>query len=96
TMVLLSPEQLKSTRFSDDVIQDKFNQRIVLMAVDEAHLLNSWGKALRPAYMQIGYLRARLVMYPAVLATTATLEKGGPTTSVYETLGMEKGKFHFI
>ncbi|KIJ64810.1 hypothetical protein HYDPIDRAFT_175331 [Hydnomerulius pinastri MD-312] len=96
TMILLSPEQLKSPGFAAILDNGPFGRRIAMMAVDEAHLLNSWGKSLRPAYMQVGFLRARLATHPAMLVTTATLEKGGPTKSVCECLGLQEEKFHFI
>ncbi|KIJ58459.1 hypothetical protein HYDPIDRAFT_190803 [Hydnomerulius pinastri MD-312] len=94
-VVILSPEQLKSRGFRQ-ILDSKFSNRVTMMVVDEVHLLNSWGKDLRPAYKQIGWLRARLATHPPMLATTATLEKGGPTKTVCENLGLQHGKFHFI
>ncbi|KAF9247257.1 P-loop containing nucleoside triphosphate hydrolase protein [Melanogaster broomeanus] len=96
TMVLLSPEQLKSRGFWNVLEAKDFCQRITMMAIDEAHLLNSWGKALRPAYNQIGWLRARIATHPVLLVTTATLEKGEPTKRVCECLGLTNGTYHFI
>ena len=60
-IVFMAPEQLISDGFSGLVKDDTaFLRRVCLLAVDEAHILNTWGAAFRKVYRQIGWIRARL------------------------------------
>src|ERR1700735_958084 len=58
-MVFRAPEQLISDGFSGLMKDDTaFLCRVCLLAVDEAHILNTWGAAFRKVYHQIGWIRA--------------------------------------
>ena len=58
-MVFVAPEQLILKGF-DGLSKDDspFAARICVIAVDEAHLLNTWGASWRKAFQQIGWVRA--------------------------------------
>ena len=95
-MVFMAPEQLISDGFNGLLKDDSaFLCRVCLLAVDEAHILNTWGAAFRKVYHQIGWIRARLhdVVF---LALTATMRDGKPIENVCEFLGLHQGRFHLI
>ena len=96
SMVLLSPEQLKSSAFEKLVNKPSFKERLCMMAVDEAHLLNTWGQSFRKDFQQIGWVRARFQHSIPIAAVTATLQVGGPTDRVRKFLGFEDGRHHVI
>ena len=100
TMVLLSPEELKSKEFSNLLDSKEFYGRIFALGVDEVHLLYFWGAAFRTRFRQIGFVRARLPCHAngntPIIATTATLRAGAPMESVCQTLALHDGKYHFI
>ena len=89
SMVLLSPEQLKSSAFEKLVNKPSFKERLCMMAVDKAHLLNTWGQSFRKDFQQIGWVRARFQHSIPIAAVTATLQVGGPTDRVRKFLGFE-------
>ena len=60
TMILVSPEELKSKECSGLLDAQEFCKRIYALGVDEAHLLYFWGADFRPRFCQIGHIRARL------------------------------------
>ena len=82
TMILLSPEQLKS-KSCERLLNDKeFGKRLCMVGVDEAHLINSWGSNFRKDFRQIGWTRLRLLNRVPTLAVTATLQVGDDNTSM--------------
>ena len=66
------------------------------MAVDEAHLLNTWGQSFCKDFQQIGWVWARFQHCIPIAAVTATLQVGGPTDRVWKFLGFEDGHHHVI
>ena len=96
TMVFLAPEQLIAPGFSD-LSKDgsEFAAHVCVIAVDEAHLLNTWGASWRKAFQQIGRVRARFSNV-VLVALTATMRGGKHIASVCKFLGLHQGKFHLI
>ena len=66
-LLYVSPERLGNERFLRLLSQ----QRIELLAVDEAHCISEWGHNFRPDYLKIAVLARRLGV-ARVLALTAT------------------------
>ncbi|KAF9231106.1 P-loop containing nucleoside triphosphate hydrolase protein [Melanogaster broomeanus] len=93
SMVLVSPEQLKSKGF-ERLLDEKdptFSTRVCMMAVDEAHLLNTWGQGFRKDFLDIGRMRARFPGTVPIAAVTATLQTGTPTNRICTFLGFRPG-----
>ena len=66
-LLYVAPERFNNERFRETLRQ----QRISLMAVDEAHCISEWGHNFRPDYLKLaGY--ARMCRAERVLALTAT------------------------
>ena len=55
TMILVSPEELKSNDFRDLLEIKVFWKRIYAMGVDEVHLLYFWGAGFRTRFRQFGF-----------------------------------------
>lgn len=68
SVVLLSAERLVSPDV-DSILRDKdFRANLVLLGIDEAHLLVPWGKDFRKAYHQMALLHKRLPKHTALVA----------------------------
>ncbi|KAH9910556.1 P-loop containing nucleoside triphosphate hydrolase protein [Epithele typhae] len=95
-VLLVAPEQLDKKGFERLVNNSAYKMRVVALGVDEAHLLNTWGKTFRPEFEKIGPTRMRFNQ-PVVIALTATLRAGPPLRAVYDSLGLYEGpRFHLI
>jgi superfamily II DNA helicase RecQ len=95
-MIFMAPEQLISKEFGDLVKDDRMlMSRTCILAVDEAHLLDTWGTGFRKAYRQIGWVRSRLHNV-VLLALTATMRGGAHLQSVCQFLRLHEGRFHLI
>ena len=55
SMILVSPEQLRSKGFEKLIQCSVFVDRLCMMAVDEAHLMNTWGQSFHKDFQQIGW-----------------------------------------
>jgi hypothetical protein len=77
SIILLSPELLRSDKFEALLQDDAFWNRIYVLGVDECHLLLTWGKNFRKPFRQIRLVRARLPDRAILMALTATM-RGGP------------------
>ncbi|KAI0258080.1 P-loop containing nucleoside triphosphate hydrolase protein [Gloeopeniophorella convolvens] len=95
-LVFLAPEQLNSRGLWQALQDAEFWNRIVCVSVDEAHLMNTWGKKFQKAYDEIGLTRARLKSACVILAVTATMQSGGPFKSVCHSLGLAGQDLHII
>ena len=94
-VLLLSPEQLISKRLEKLVNDSGFRKRVCLLAVDEAHLLDTWGSSFRKAYLQIEFMRARFELSLVMIAMTATLLPGKQTERVSSFIGLRDG-YHMV
>jgi ATP-dependent DNA helicase RecQ len=66
-LMYVTPERFRMPEFRDALAQNK----LALLAVDEAHCISSWGHDFRPDYSRIGEYREQLGN-PLTLALTAT------------------------
>ncbi|KII83164.1 hypothetical protein PLICRDRAFT_119769, partial [Plicaturopsis crispa FD-325 SS-3] len=96
TVILVTPEMLTSKGFEQLLRQKKFTERALAIIVDEAHLMNSWGVGFRPSFLEVGNMRARFPSRVVLLALTATMRTGLPTTFICQFLGLREGHFHLI
>ncbi|KAJ3506751.1 hypothetical protein NLJ89_g6696 [Agrocybe chaxingu] len=92
-VILVSPEMLSSKGFEIILHSKIFQARLFAIAIDEVHLLNSWGTDFRPAFQQIAYMRARFQRRVILFAMTATLRKGKPMDSILGFLGFHSGGY---
>ncbi|WP_088069054.1 DNA helicase RecQ [Gottfriedia luciferensis] len=67
-ILYIAPERLESESF----INELKKLPIMLVAVDEAHCISSWGHDFRPSYLRIKKLVQELPTNPTILALTAT------------------------
>jgi hypothetical protein len=95
SVILLSPEMLTSPGFGYLLESKTFQSRLCAIAVDEVHLLATWGDRFRPSFRQIGFMRPRFSRHIVMFALTATLQpKHLP--SICRQLGFHDGKYHLV
>lgn len=72
-LVYLTPEKATSAGFLDSLANLHSCYGISLVAVDEAHCLSEWGHDFRPAYRDLGRIRAHPALCNVpIMALTAT------------------------
>ncbi|PIL25360.1 hypothetical protein GSI_13250 [Ganoderma sinense ZZ0214-1] len=96
SLILLSPELLSSPGFETLLQRPTFQARLCALGVDEVHLLNSWGTGFRKAFLQLGYMRARMRETVRLIGLSASILAGQPLKSVCEFLGLRGGQFYFL
>jgi len=100
SVILISPEELQARDFTRLLDHKDFNKRLCVLGIDEIHLLHWWGKSFRPAFTQLGLIRARLPLrrgHPLpIVGTTATLREGPVKDAVCTLLGLKSGQYHLI
>jgi len=84
-ILYVAPERLESESF----INELKNLPILLVAVDEAHCISSWGHDFRPSYLRIKNLIQELPSEPTILALTATATPQ-VKTDICSQLGIEE------
>lgn len=67
-LVYVAPERFEMFAFKQLLQQEK----ISLIAVDEAHCISQWGHDFRPSYLQLAQVIMELPQRPAIIALTAT------------------------
>ncbi|KAH7916987.1 hypothetical protein BV22DRAFT_1027127 [Leucogyrophana mollusca] len=90
-----SPERLIDHAV-DGLLRDPvFRENILLLAIDETHIIDHWGKAFRKAYQQIGLLRKQLPAHVPLVAVTDTLVPGAEQANICKSLGLHDN-FYFM
>jgi superfamily II DNA helicase RecQ len=96
-VVCVDPEHVLDEEWREITDWPIYRQNIRFGCVDEAHLIDEWGLDFLIPFKHIGnFLRGRLPSKIAIVALSATVQPGSPTTSVCERLGMLEGSFHLI
>src|SRR5436190_10600006 len=74
-LVLLSPEIALSERFKMKILYDQaFRDHLVLVAIDELHVVSEWGQHWRNSYSQLALLRDQIGKHVPWLGCSATLD----------------------
>ncbi|EAU91758.2 ATP-dependent DNA helicase RecQ [Coprinopsis cinerea okayama7 len=95
SMVFLSAERLTSDEIGTILKDDTFRHNLVLLGIDEAHVLVPWSQEFRVAYRQMAQLRHRLPKHCAFAAVTATLTQKG-LDDLCKELHLVPGSFHCL
>lgn len=72
-VVLVSPEIALSDPFLEILQDQRFQKRLVLVAIDELHIVDQWGTFRKP-YSQLAILRDRIDRRVPWFGTSATLD----------------------
>ena len=76
THISTSPEIALSKKFKSSVLdQSFFTDCLCLLAIDEIHLVEEWGKNFQPMYTEIEKVRKRISCHVSLLGVSATLTK---------------------
>lgn len=70
-LVFITPESLIGT-YRDMLLTPAYKDKLVAVAVDEAHLVKEWGEKFRTAFSQIGNLRSLMPNGVNAMGLTAT------------------------
>lgn len=74
THVFTSPEIVLSKKFKKCILdQQTFTDRLCLLAIDEIHLVDEWGKSFRPMYAEIEKVRKRIPCHVPLLGVSAII-----------------------
>lgn len=72
-LVFISPESIITTPcYRNMLMSAQYKEKLVSLAVDEAHCVSKWGDKFRVAFAKIGELRSLIPQHVHVLALTAT------------------------
>ena len=95
SLLLVSPEQLKSKPFEHILHNNAFTSHLCLLVVDEMHRVLDWGTGSRIAFKHISTTLAHMPETTCLLGVTATLPAIDAHT-LAEALGLTWGSFHFL
>ncbi|KAI9651662.1 MAG: hypothetical protein M1829_002577 [Trizodia sp. TS-e1964] len=73
THILAGPEVLLSDTFAKLLQEKQLHDRLVLVAIDELHIVEQWGSKFHPAYQQLQSLRMQISRRVPWFGTSATL-----------------------
>ncbi len=89
-IIYVAPERFHSPRFMSALAD--LRERLVLLAIDEAHCISEWGHDFRPAYRLLGQVIIDLKP-PRLLAVTATATPQ-VRSDIAKQLGMQTPTLH--
>jgi len=95
-IVLLSAERLVSPDVDAILRNEKFHANLILLGIEEPHVLVPWGKDFRKAYHQNFLLQRCLPAHTALVAVSATISPDPEFNSLCERLELKAGKYHTI
>ena len=96
SVVLLSAERLVSPDVDSIIRNQSFRQNLVLLGIDDTHVVVPWGKDFRKAYHQISALRHHLPPHTTLVAVSATISPGKEFNTLCSTLELKPGQYHLI
>jgi RecQ family ATP-dependent DNA helicase len=73
-LLYCTPELLQTNRFRTILTNLYQNNKLSLLAIDEAHCVSTWGSDFRPAYRNLSWIREAFPAIPC-MACTATATK---------------------
>ncbi|KAK6168569.1 hypothetical protein SNE40_021075 [Patella caerulea] len=71
-IILSSPETILKKLWKDVLLSDVYQERLILMCIDEAHCISEWGEDFRTEYRQLHELRSILCCPVMILTATST------------------------
>jgi superfamily II DNA helicase RecQ len=74
THILMSPEFAVSERLRKIILEPRFKDRLALVVIDEAHLVQLWGVKFRTDYTRLHLLRSLLGRHIPLYLCSATLD----------------------
>ncbi|KAF6745111.1 ATP-dependent DNA helicase RecQ [Ephemerocybe angulata] len=95
SMVFLSAERLTSKDVAVILKDPTFRANVVMLGIDEGHVLIPWSLSFRAAYKQISQLRRRLPDHCTLAVVTATLTAGG-LKALCDELDLREGGYKVI
>jgi superfamily II DNA helicase RecQ len=97
SVLVLSPEQLVGVQFNV-LLQpgNNFYNRVAMLTLDKAHLLDKWGPDFQKSFIQIGYICDCLNSGAVVALTTTTMLAGPPTIHILCYIGLNPNQVHTI
>lgn len=76
TYVFISPEIALLKKFKKHVLdRPEFTDWLYLLAIDEIHLVDEWGKQFQPLYSEIQKVKKQIPCHIPLLGILATLTK---------------------
>jgi len=90
TLIYVAPERFRSPRFVDAL--ESVQDRLALIAIDEAHCISEWGHDFRPDYRQLGNAVRRLK--PARLAAFTATATPEVRRDIADQLAMSSPRIH--
>lgn len=90
----MSPERLTSPEI-DQILRDKvFRANVIMLGLDEVHVIIPWGLDFRPAFHQIALIHKRLPSNVPIVAVSASLTLGKDLREICHLLSLKPGNHY--